>query len=957
MSQQLNAALAAGNLAEAATLAFAEAGLGVLPVTELVGTAGLLGAQGKAEQAIALYRLWIERSDHPLRYAAWYNMAVLQMQNGAEREAEQGYRRALELHPNFLPAMLGLGLLQERRRQPEAALATWRAALAHLATLDPKEADSNPLQVQLLNHLARVCESQQHGAEAEQAYTRSLQLAPQQTEVAAAWIALRQRLCAWPVLDGPGHLTMPGLDQGAVPGQDRTAPPGVNPGTAPVLEHGAVPGLDQAALLALAAPHTLLQLADDPPLHLAAARRPGAHLPAGIPAMAAADGYVHRRLRIGYLYGAGGAHDMSRQAAELLRLHSRKVADAYAFCWSEPGAPGLGLGLDGLRGARGLERHVPLAGMSDLLAARAIRSHEIDILVDLHGAAPGARGAILAHRPAPVQISWPSLPASGGTPQADYLIADPHWLPPPLLPHIAEQPLYLSGSSRQPLRQRSVPAPPSRTRCGLPQTAFVYCAFSTAYSAPQFALWMRILLRVPGSVLWLLADSETQRDHLRLAALRHGVAAERLHFATVAGAAASLLGRARNADLCLDTWPANSEHAAGLLEAGLPLLTRAGASLAARTSASLLQAAGLPELVAGDAQAYEDAAVRLAQQPDELAALRAQLELRRGSGALFDAAALVRELELLYRRVARGRLEAHRPGARPAAAAGLPLASILVPATHTDGLDATLRAALAQGYARYEVVLLDASPDGCLHLAQPYLERHARLRYVRAAGLGMLDSLDHCLALSLGQYITIAAPGEIPAPQQLQRMLELVRQHPSAGLVASWRPLPGMPQPLFGADTVVAGNALAELLLSGGHPAAAALGQPGAVLLPRAALGPGFGHYRGRRYRALPLLATLLAALEDRHCIYVHDTLSSGAAPWQADPVEHGLESLQLLYAAHGGPCFQDDEPRYRQVLAARLMAYTGLLAAGHAELASRAAPRLEDIHLAIRQGYQQLLS
>ena len=58
--------------------------------------------------------------------------------------------------------------------------------------------------------------------------------------------------------------------------------------------------------------------------------------------------------------------------------------------------------------------------------------------------------------------------------------------------------------------RKRVNAPvPSREICGLPRDAFVFCSFNNNYkfTPEMFATWMSILKRVPGSVLWLLADN------------------------------------------------------------------------------------------------------------------------------------------------------------------------------------------------------------------------------------------------------------------------------------------------------------------------------------------------------------------------------------------------------------------------------------------------------------------
>jgi predicted O-linked N-acetylglucosamine transferase (SPINDLY family) len=126
-------------------------------------------------------------------------------------------------------------------------------------------------------------------------------------------------------------------------------------------------------------------------------------------------------------------------------------------------------------------------------------------------------------------------------------------------------------------------------------------------------------------VLWLAADSEPVRDNLRIAALRHGVASERLVFAPRLPPA-DYLARLQLADLCLDTLPfSGGAAAADALWAGVPMLTQAGRSYAARLGGSLLHAIGLPELVMRSARTYEDKAVRLAGKPQELARLRRRL--------------------------------------------------------------------------------------------------------------------------------------------------------------------------------------------------------------------------------------------------------------------------------------------------------------------------------------------
>jgi predicted O-linked N-acetylglucosamine transferase (SPINDLY family) len=112
---------------------------------------------------------------------------------------------------------------------------------------------------------------------------------------------------------------------------------------------------------------------------------------------------------------------------------------------------------------------------------------------------------------------------------------------------------------------------------------------------------------------------------------------------------ASHLARQRLADLFLDTCPYNAHTTASdALWAGLPLLTLRGSTFASRVAASVLTAAGLPELVTDSIEQYETEALELALVPDKLKTIRAKLIAGRHSCALFDTARFTRNLETAY---------------------------------------------------------------------------------------------------------------------------------------------------------------------------------------------------------------------------------------------------------------------------------------------------------------------
>jgi predicted O-linked N-acetylglucosamine transferase (SPINDLY family) len=159
---------------------------------------------------------------------------------------------------------------------------------------------------------------------------------------------------------------------------------------------------------------------------------------------------------------------------------------------------------------------------------------------------------------------------------------------------------------------------------------------------------MRILRAVDGSVLWLLRDNPAAEGNLRRQAHARGIDPARLIFAPRVSAL-DHLARHGHADLFLDTLPFNAHvTASDALWAGLPIVTCLGSAFAGRVAASLLRAAGLPELITTDLDGYERLALRVAHEPNLLAELRSKLNANRGRCPLFDTGRFARNLEAAY---------------------------------------------------------------------------------------------------------------------------------------------------------------------------------------------------------------------------------------------------------------------------------------------------------------------
>ncbi len=352
---------------------------------------------------------------------------------------------------------------------------------------------------------------------------------------------------------------------------------------------------------------------------------------------------AHARLRLGYVTTTIRNHPMPSLIAELLERHDRARVEVYLYsCGPQDASPYRP------RIAAAIEHFLEMQHASDDDLFARIRSDEIDVLVDLDGYTQFTRSRVFRRRPAPIQVNYIGFPGSLGAPCYDYLVADRETAPPQYQADFSERLLYMPHCYLPSDTRRRLDVPQaSRAQLGLAGASFVYCAFNSTYKlAPtMFSIWLRILNRVPGSVLWMLTDDRRARENLAREATEAGIDPNRLIFASAAPLSEHL-ARYPLADLFLDTLPCNAHTTCNdALLMGLPVLTCRGQTFSGRVAGSQLLAAGLPELVTEDLAAYEAMAVRLGQSPDELAILRTRLVEQGLASALFDMGAYTRAFE------------------------------------------------------------------------------------------------------------------------------------------------------------------------------------------------------------------------------------------------------------------------------------------------------------------------
>ena len=517
--------------------------------------------------------------------------------------------RALALEPHLAEALNNRGIALHELGRPAESLACYDRALA----IRPDYSKAHANRAGVLRDLRRY-------DEASTSYERALSSGPGITDpvrgqVRSEYLLLKQEICDWTAYSTNRDDLLEALDAGAT-----------------IL------------------PFVLLGWLDDPVRQRGAARRLVDSLrPDRRHVFPERARNRHDKIRLGYLSPDFRNHAVARLSAELFELHDRGKFELYAFSLRADDRSDIRKRL-----SRSFDRFIDAHQVPDSEVARQMRALEIDLAVDLGGLTKGSRPAILAHRPAPIQINYLGYPGTLGADFIDYVIVDPFVVPSDQQEQFGERLVQLPECYQVNDRKRPIAEhTPTRAECGLPEQGFVFTCFNQSSKlTPQlFDIWMRLLQRIPGSVIWLLGGRERATANLCGEAEARGVAADRLVFAEHRPLP-DHLARNRVADLFLDTLPYNAHTTASdALWAGLPVLTCAGRGFAARVAGSLLHAVGLPELVTGTLDEYEALALRLARDPELLGALRARLAENRLTAPLFDSVRYCRHLEDAYHEI------------------------------------------------------------------------------------------------------------------------------------------------------------------------------------------------------------------------------------------------------------------------------------------------------------------
>ena len=543
--------------------------------------------EGKWDEAVQVYKKTL--SLMPGHAGAHNNLGNIHREQGRNSEAVESYSKALLFNPELPEACNNLAVVLDKQGRSEEALKLYEKAIL----LKPKFTEA-------YNNLASLLQNQGKLDEAIETYKQALIHRPSFVSAEVQMRHYQQYICdftAWSKFPEPSSWLGNETD--------------------------------------IASPWISLSWIDDSKTQLALSKA-FAKDNFKQPSLPLATRPVRRpeRLKVGYF--SADFHDFPGMylMAGLFEHHNRADFEIYAFSYGPPKNDEMRHRIHSL-----VDHFIDIRDFSDKEVVVLVRDKGIDIAIHRNGYTKNHRTGLFQYRLSPVQINYLGYPGSLGADFIDYIIADPVVIPEDQRPYYSEKVIYLPHSYQPNDEKRKIAeTDTSRADFGLPENAFVLCCFNNNYkiSPREFDIWMRILSRVEGSVLWLLKTNQWVEQNLSKEAEQRGINASRLVFADKLPHSEHL-ARHKHADLFIDTFNYNAHTTASdALWAGLPVVTKQGSQFAARVSASLLRAVGLPELIVDTEAEYEALILELARDGSELDSIKAKLAKNRLREPLFD---------------------------------------------------------------------------------------------------------------------------------------------------------------------------------------------------------------------------------------------------------------------------------------------------------------------------------
>jgi predicted O-linked N-acetylglucosamine transferase (SPINDLY family) len=355
------------------------------------------------------------------------------------------------------------------------------------------------------------------------------------------------------------------------------------------------------------------------------------------------------KIHIGYLSSDFKLHPLYFLIRDVIKYHNRDIFDIYAY--------------DASPHENTNERNTfisffdcyrDISNLIDEKVVDIINNDEIDIFIDLTGYTNNSRAFIAPQLENTITINWLGYPGTMGLTQEkplyDYILADDFIIPKNDEKYYAETILRLPFAYQPNIENRAHLNQKNRKDYGIPEDAFVYCAFNQSFKITEFIFkaWLTLLEKFPKSILWLTYSNTWATSNLKDYADKHGINPERIIFATRVPNNEHIARHAL-ADVYLDTLPYNAHTSASdALSMNLPIVTLKGSTFASRVAGSLLHSLNLDELITEDIESYINCAIRLTEDIKYRQNVIYRLNEAKRNSPIFQPQLFVKTLESIY---------------------------------------------------------------------------------------------------------------------------------------------------------------------------------------------------------------------------------------------------------------------------------------------------------------------
>jgi predicted O-linked N-acetylglucosamine transferase (SPINDLY family) len=306
------------------------------------------------------------------------------------------------------------------------------------------------------------------------------------------------------------------------------------------------------------------------------------------------------KIKIGYLSGDFKNHAVFYLVQDLFVNHNKKDFEIYAYSTVNKNGP------EREKIINNTNKFFDINNFSDEEIIKLIKSHDLDIAIDLSGYTDYNKSHLFEYNIAKIKINYLGFPGTMGTSKYDYILADKNIILSDHFKYYSEKVIYMPDIY-QPFTPINFEITNKKSEFGLPDNKFVIGCFSRIEKIlPNiFDIWMKILKKYNDVYLALCIDKEIIKTNIKNYCHQNNFDFKKIIFLNFIEHSENLR-RISTFDLYLDTFPYNGHTGISdsLFQCCVPTISLTGKSFASRVSLSLLDYAELKKLVTYNEKDY-----------------------------------------------------------------------------------------------------------------------------------------------------------------------------------------------------------------------------------------------------------------------------------------------------------------------------------------------------------------